>query len=166
MKTIFAMFDNYEDASAAVNRLLEGNVDEEEINAIAQAQVAKDRIDANLETVAVDVTDEVGRQTVYGLDAMLGRQQPVRISDVGNVYAAGSLATLLARTASVPDAADGTLKGALMDFNVAEEAAGAYRDGIRAGAFLIWVRSDDERASEAAAILQSQKGRRVTSLVG
>jgi len=71
MKTIFAMFDNYDDARTAVNRLLEGNVDEEEINAIAQAQVAKDRIDANLETVAVDVTDEVGRQTVYGLDAML-----------------------------------------------------------------------------------------------
>ncbi|HEX6383789.1 MAG TPA: hypothetical protein VF177_03885 [Anaerolineae bacterium] len=166
MQTVFAMFDNYEDARAAVNTLLARYFDEEEINAMAQVQIAKERIEANLETIDVEVTDEVGRKTVRGLDAMLGRQQPVQITDVGNVYAAGSLATLLARTASAPDAADGGLKGALMDFNVGEETAGTYRQGIRDGGFLVWVRTDDDRASKAASILRNQKGQRVITVGG
>lgn len=158
MKTIFAMFENYEDAKAAVDELLGREFDEREMNAIVLEEIAKDYMEVNLERVHVKVTEKVGEKTAVGLDHLLGTQQPVEIPGVGEVYATGELATVLSKTAAAPGAVAGSLKAALIDFGVREEVAKAYTVGIKDGGLLFWIRTSDERAPETINVLRDHEG--------
>jgi L-alanine-DL-glutamate epimerase-like enolase superfamily enzyme len=162
MRTIFACFQNYEDASAAVEELLQKHFEEGKMNAIVQDYVAKGHMDVNLSKVDVAVTDKIGEKTARGLDQLIGGEKGVYIPDVGTVYAAGDTATIVAETAAKPGAADGGLKGALVDFRVPEDLAETYRAGIKGGGVLFWIRADDDRGSEAAEILRSHKAEHVS----
>jgi hypothetical protein len=156
MKTIFGLFESYQEAQTITRELLDQNFPIEEMNVIIQEKVAKEDMQVSLEKANVAVTDEIGEQTLQGLDRLLGGQQPVTLPVLEDVYAAGKLATILAKTAAAPGAADGGLKAALIDFNVPEETAQAYSEGIEQGGLLFWLRTSDDRASEATNILNKQ----------
>ena len=158
MRTIFALFDNLENARAAVRELLAKGTDREAFNAILLEQVARDELDVNFRTVDVDVTDKVGAVTEFGLDRLLGGEQAVNIPRVGEVLAAGELATILAKTASDPDAAAGSLVRALEDFDVSKPLAKAYMEAIKAGSLLLFLRVEDEEVPEASAVLHANQG--------
>jgi hypothetical protein len=161
MKTIFALFQNYADADEAVDALLEEGFDEEQMNVVIREDTAKENLDLNLHQADVMKTDEVGEQTIHGLQQLLGGEQPVHVPDIGLVLAAGDLATLLSTGASASWAPDQALTAALEEFGVPANAAEAYREGINAGGVLTWVRVDDERAAAAAGALRGQNGQHV-----
>lgn len=163
MKSIFALFETYEDCEAAVDELLGQGFDDEEMNVVVDEEVAKTHLDVDLEAVDLKATDEYGEEA-EGLDIILGTEQPLAIYPLGDVYAAGQLATILAKTAAAPDT--GGFKGALVEFDVPEPVAGAYTEAVVEGAFLFWIRTGDERASEAAQILRVHNGAHVTSHAG
>jgi len=163
MRTVFSLFDAYEDCETAVDELLDEGFKEDEMNVIVDEEVAKTNLDVKLDRVDVKATEELGEEA-RGLDVLLGVEQPVAMPRVGDVYAAGKLATILAKTAAAPDT--GGLREALIDFDVSEPAAGAYEEAVSNGALLFWVRSSDERASEAASILRDHNGINVTSYAG
>jgi hypothetical protein len=146
MKTIFGLFERYEDARSTVDDLMEMGLSEGEIDVLVQAEVAKEGMDLNLEKARVRATDQVGQKQVRGLDAFLGTQLPVSIPVIGEVYAAGDLATMLAKTA-MPEG-EGSLEGALVDYGVQRDAARTYRTSVQEGGFLFLVRADDERAAQ------------------
>lgn len=166
MKTIFGLFGAYPDAQAAVNALLDEDFDEGEMNLIVQTEIAKDNMDVDLNRVKVEATAEIGRKTVTGLEAMLAGEQPVNLPDVGNVYAAGELATIMTSTAAMPGETDNGLESALVDFNVSKDAAEKYRAGVESGELLFFIRTDDERASQSAKIIEENGGGHIAGFAG
>lgn len=166
MKSIFALYDNYADADQAVNALLEEGFDEDQMNVLVREQIAKKNLDVGLHRVDVQKSDEVGRQTVRGLPALLGGEQPVPVPDIGGVLAAGDLATNTAQAASASWAPDTGLQKALMELSVPEDVAAAYRDGINEGGLLLWVRTADDQAPAAANALEMNNGKRVSDYSG
>jgi len=134
------------------------------MNVIALEDIAKDAMQIDLEKVKVKKTGQVGEKTVSGLDELLGGQQAVDVPDVGEVFASGSLATMLVRSASAPGAVEGGLAAALQDFNLPEDAAESYRSGIKEGSLLFFIRSQDENASDIVQIMRQSKGKIVADV--
>lgn len=157
MKTIFGLFDSYVEAENAVDALLAGDVERDDVNVLVQAETAKERMDVNLERASVDVTDEVDGERLKGLDNLLARQQPVPVGRFGGLYAAGELATMIVRTG----AQMGELATALQDFNVDRPAAQAFSDGVEHGQFLVWARVADDQAAEVTDAFRRYNGEHV-----
>jgi hypothetical protein len=163
MQSVFSLFEVYEDCEEAVDDLVEQGFDEEEINVIVDEEVAKTHLDVDLDRVDVKATDELGEEA-RGLDILLGVEQPVVLPGLDEVYAAGDVATVLAKTAASPDT--GGLVGALVEFGVSQPIANAYIEAIEDGGLLFWLRTSDDRASEAGEILREHNGLHVTSYAG
>ena len=158
MKTIFGFFDDYQQASQAIDKLLEKDFDLGEMNVIVLQSVAKNNMTGGLNRVKVEKTAEVDGVEVHGLERLLAGEQPVNISNLGQVYAGGDLATMLANTAS----ANAGFKTALDDFDVPGVAAEAYRQGIMDNGLLFFLRTEDQRAAQAAMLLR-EEARQVAS---
>ena len=165
MVTIFGLFERYDDARAAVEELLNRGFEQKKMNAMAQDHVAKAHMDVKWDKVKVDVTDRVGEKTICGLDELFGREEPVLIRDVGSIYAAGELATIMADAASRPEVSRGGLEEALIDFGVPRERAKVYITGMKQSGIVFWIRTSDERAPEAAGILLEHKAVNITSVM-
>ena len=163
MKTIFGLFENFEDAGRAINQLMEQHFDLWKMNIIVSQLVAKNSMDVDLNRVKVGKTDNIGEHYAHGIDWLLGGQQPVKLPDVGPVYAAGELATILVRAASAQGAVDDGLQSALEDFDVPEQVAGQYRTGIKEGGLLFFLRTDDQRAAQAVMLLRQHNASHVAN---
>ena len=161
MKTYFGLIKDYAEADAAVRALLEGGFDLDKINVVLLEIIAKNSMNVGLDQIKADKSEQFGQPGAHGLDGLLGGERAVTVPDVGRIYAAGELANLLTNTASIPGAANGGLKGALIDFNLSAEAAEYFLEGVKAGGLLFFIRTADERASDAAGILRAHKAERL-----
>jgi hypothetical protein len=159
VKTVFTLFEEFENAYEAVDRLQDEDFDSGQMNVIVLENIAKDAMEVDLEKVKVEKTGQVGEKSVTGLDELLGGQKAVDVPNIGDVYAAGSLATMLVRSASAPGAVEGGLEAALQDFNLTGEAAEGYRKGLEEGGLLFFIRSQDEKASDIVQLLRQNKGK-------
>ncbi len=162
MKTVFALFSNYQDAEEAVDRLLERGFDQEDMNIIAQESTVDNFIDANQRTAKVNKTGEVGQKTLFGLDQILAGRQAIPTSDVGKVRAAGDLASTMTRT-SVSPGSTLTFEGVLKDFGLKDVDAEAYRSGLRDGDLLFFIPADNERLAEVYNLMRQYKAKQVSS---
>src|SRR5690606_30761255 len=117
---------------------------------------------------AVDVqkSEELGGKTVHGLAALFGGEQPVHVGGSGDLLAGGELATLLATRASATNNGGDALQEALEEFGVPRDTATDFREGIVDGGVLLWVRTQDERATAAASALRAQNGQGVGAYSG
>lgn len=148
MKTIFGLFENVIDAHHAIHGLEDREMSTSDMNIIVQEETAKN----TLQDLGVDMNAVKWRtrdDSRGGLVTLLAGQQAIELPDAGEVYAAGQIATVLAKTASDPDAANGGLEAALRDFDVQHETAAAYRKGVDDGGALLFVRTSDEQAGAA-----------------
>jgi len=166
MKTYFGLIDEYDQGDAAVRELLESGFDLEKINVVLLESVAKNAMEGNLEQIKTKKSEEFGEPGTHGLDGLRGGEQAVQLPDAGPVYAAGELANLLTDTASVPGTTDGGLKAALTEFNLPRDAADFFVDGVKEGGLLFFIRTEDERANQAAGILRAHKAERVMTSAG
>ena len=164
MRTIFGMFIDAKDAKDTVQELLRAGFSEDDMNVIVEKSAAKNLI-SNLDFNRAKVrrSDEVDDQTLNGLDLLLSGQQAVQIPDVGEVYASGELATVLARTASVPGAVDDGLEAALDEFGIPDPVAEEFISAVNKGNVLFFIRTEDDRASKAASTLRAGNAKRVDS---
>lgn len=165
MQVIYALFDRYTDARAAVEELLDEGYEEREMNALVQAEVAKEYMELDLERVDVKVTDAVGERTAHGFDPFLAAQTPVSIPGLGKVYAAGDLATVLVKTAATHGAGSEGLRTALQDA-VPADAARVFAEGVSQGGVLFWIRTDEEQGAVVAQTLRRHHGKQVGDYVG
>lgn len=163
MKTYFGLIKDYYQGDAAVEALLQRGFEQDQINVVLLEHVAKNSMEAGLNSIKVDKSEEHGQPGMHGLDDLLGGEQAVTIPDVGRVYAAGQLANLLTNIAAMPGVADGGLKAALLEFNLSPDAAEFFMEGVRDGGLLFFIRTEDERAREAAEILRTHKAEQVTT---
>jgi len=163
METLFALFEEYEDAREALDELIDRGFPEGEMNVVVQEEIAKNYMEVSLEEVEVKATKEVGEKEIRGLDAMLGTERPIDVPGIGEVLGAGVLATAITKAAM---ASIGTFADALTDFDVDHETARAYEAGVENEGLLFWTRVSEDRAPEAGEVLQEQHGQRITSVAG
>jgi hypothetical protein len=95
-----------------------------------------------------------------GIFGLLLGTAAMLIPGIGPVVAIGPLAAALtgAITGGVTGAVVGGITAALVHTGVPEEAARFYEERLRAGGYLITVRTDDARVEEARRILESMGG--------
>jgi len=164
MKTIFALFDSYLDAHEAVEALLGQGFNEKEMNAVALQEAAKQNMDmmgVDLKQVNVDKSDKLGAKTVGGLTQLFGGEQPVHVSDTGDLLAGGELATMLVTQAAATGTAAAPLMNVLQEYGVPQDVAEAFRSGVNEGGVLFWIRTEDERAPVASNALKAENGKHV-----
>ena len=163
MKTVFALFDDFGKADGAITQLQEHDFALDNMNALMMDTVAETQMETNFAEVNVNVTDKVGASSdeLHGLARLVGGEQPVSVPGVGNVYAAGELATILTKSFSGPDST--SLQEALHQFGVPADTAASYTKGINNGHVLIWVRSADDKAANASNVFRNRGGKHVTN---
>jgi hypothetical protein len=162
MKTVIGMFRQVIDAQNAVHKLLDKGFKSEQMNIIVQENTAKQYLDVNRQEVKVEKTGSLGKKHLEGLDNLLGGVRAIVTPDAGRVFAAGAVASTLAKSAASMN--DGGLRGALNDFNVPKEIATSYRDNIANGGLLFWLRTDDSQTGTAVIIIEDNKAENVITI--
>ncbi len=166
MRTIFGLFADFAQAEKAVRELVIQGFDREEMNALLSKSTARNFMDVDQERIKAEkstILPDTGHGSLF--DRMLGGEKGVRTRDLGEVIAVGQLGNILSSTAATEDASGGGVKAALENFSVSPDAAEAYREGIRGGGILFFIRTSDERAGQAAQILTEHKGQRVANYI-
>lgn len=157
MKTIFGLFEDYQAAAQAVDSLLEAGFEYEELNVLVTRNTAENWSHNNGPVQEADSADSASV-----LDEMIDRRQGLVIPETGAAYAAGPLANLIARTA-IDSSGGGTgLEEALAAFNLNSSTARTYHTGLHAGGLLVFIRTEDERAAEAATLLRERKAKEIS----
>lgn len=158
MKTVTGLFDNYDDASNAVNELEETGVPQSDISIVANN--SSDWYDDDRSEVAEDAAGGAGIGAVVGgAGGLLTGLGIMAIPGVGPVVAAGWLAATAAGAlagAAVGGAAGGIV-GALTDSGVSESDAHVYAEGVRRGGTLVTAKVDDELVASAEQILSQSR---------
>ena len=158
-KTVSALYDSYDAASAAVNALEAAGITHSDISI-----VANNSDNWHKSHDVSEAADDAGKgagigAAVGGVGGLLTGLGLMAIPGVGPVVAAGWLAATAvgaAAGAAVGGAAGGIV-GALTDAGVPENDAHVYAEGVRRGGTLVTAQVDDARASEAQSILQRHK---------
>src|SRR4029453_7596215 len=156
MRTITALFDDYDDAVEAVRRLKQAGITDADISLVSGSEKhrASTRSDADDDTVS-----DAGKGAAIGgalgggagLVAGLGM---LAIPGLGPVVAAGWLASTLVGAGA--GAATGGGVGALGGGGVDGADAHTSAEGIRRGGTLVTVRAEEAQADRVIAILDDE----------
>ncbi|MBE7201570.1 MAG: hypothetical protein INR70_27715 [Parafilimonas terrae] len=165
-QTITALYDRYEDASAAVGEIEGSGIPHGDVSLVSNnendrhAGVVGGGTAETRERTKDSAKDGTGAGATLGTVAggaagLLAGLGLIAIPGIGPVVAAGWLVATL--TGAGIGAAAGGLAGALTGAGVSEGDAHAYGEGVRRGGTLVTVRVDPARAALAptvAAILE------------
>ncbi|KMO32706.1 hypothetical protein VQ02_22920 [Methylobacterium variabile] len=162
-RTITALFDSYDDASAAVRKVEAAGVPHADISIVANNQ--DERYSSHVGTGRDGTTSETAHDASNGAGAgaslgtvlgggagLLTGLGLLAIPGVGPVVAAGWLVATL--TGAGVGAAAGGLIGSLTGAGLSEEHAHSYAEGVRRGGTLVTVRADDAHADRVYSILK------------
>jgi hypothetical protein len=141
MRTVSALFDTYDEVTAAAERLADMGVPSSEIAVISQSRDAMTKI-----TEGAGIGAAIGG--VGGLLAGLGM---FAIPGLGSVLGVGWLIPLLIGAAAGGVA--GGIIGSLTNAGIDESDAHVYAEGVRRGGTLVVARVHDDEAVRANAIL-------------
>jgi hypothetical protein len=158
-KTMSALYDTYDAASAAVSALEATGIPESEISMVANNSDNWHQGDRPGNAADGAGTGAGVGAAVGGVGGLLTGLGIMAIPGVGPVVAAGWLvATAVGAAAGAAvGGATGGLIASLTAAGVPEDDANLYAEGVRRGGTLVTARVDDARASEAQSILQRQK---------
>jgi len=149
MKTIIGLFDNREEALAAVQELHARGITSADISIVSRHDQG---------WYADDSQPEAGAETGAGLGALVGGVSGLlaglgllTIPGIGPVVAAGWFLSTFAgaATGAILGGATGSLIGALMEHGVEEDDAHVYIEGLRRGGTLVTARVDEARITAA-----------------
>jgi len=166
-KTVSGLFDDYDDALTATNKLQMLDISREDISLVANNSDERyGRHDGTTATtadgseVAADAAGGAGIGAVLGGGAgVLAGLGLLAIPGIGPVVAAGWLAStaLGAAAGAVAGGAAGGIVGAMTNDGVPEKEAHVYAEGVRRGGTLVSARVPDDRVMEAQAILDEHR---------
>jgi hypothetical protein len=160
-QTLTALFDRYDEATAAVARLEAAGIPHADVSIVSKESpdhhagvTARHGDHADAKDAAADGTGAgatVGT-VLGGAAGLLTGLGLLAIPGVGPVVAAGWLVATL--TGAGIGAAAGGLIGGLTGAGVGEADAHTYDEGIRRGGTLVTVRADETRSTVVADILE------------
>src|SRR6476646_2749101 len=150
---ISAMFDDYQAASKAVQRLKAAGIPSDDISIVGGNQEMRSGsapLSRDDESSAAGTGAATGA-VVGGGAGLLAGLGLLAIPGLGPVVAAGWLASTLAG-AAVGTAAGGLI-GGLTEWGMSAEEAHGYAEGVRRGGTLVTARVDDAQIDTAVQIL-------------
>ena len=150
-RTVSKLYDSYSQAQRAVEALESAGFTPSEVSLVSRYR-DEDALADDASGAATGATAGAVAGGTAGLLAALGA---IAIPGIGPLVAAGVLATTLAGAAG--GGVVGGILGALTDYGVSEQDAHVYSEALRRGGSLVTVRTDDARAAQADAILNSQR---------
>jgi len=166
-KTVSGLFDDYDDALTATNKLQALGISRQDVSLVANN--SDDWYEKrNSTTTTTADGSEVGKDAAggAGIGAVLGGAGGalaglglLAIPGIGPVVAAGWLASTALGVAAgaVAGGAAGGIVGALTSDGVPEKEAHVYAEGVRRGGTLVSARVPDDRVAEAQAILDEHR---------
>ncbi|MCX6048136.1 MAG: hypothetical protein NT075_23805 [Chloroflexi bacterium] len=156
-KTITALFDDKGVARGAVNELIDGGFDPNQISLVAQSDGDQTVTSANnLHTSATTETKAIVHDAgigaiVGGAGGLILGLAALAIPGIGPIVAAGPIAAALAGLGV--GAATGGLVGAMEDLGLSYEQLEYYAEGVRRGNTLVTVHTDEANFEKAQEIL-------------
>jgi len=153
VKTVVALYDDYEEAQRAVEDLVKAGIDRSSISIVAGDS---EGMNASRLTPKGDGSDTGAEGAATGAllggigGAILGITA-LAIPGIGPVVAAGPLIAGL--VGAGVGAAVGGLVGALVDAGLPQENAGYYAEGVRRGGTLVSVEAEDNEVDRIIDIL-------------
>ncbi len=157
-KTVVGVFRSINHAEAVVRELQNRGFGRGNISLITRDTRQAEEV--GRETGLEDVTE--GMAAGAGVGAVLGGAAgllvglgALAIPGVGPIVAAGPIAAALGGAGL--GAATGGIAGALVDLGIPDKDAELYLEGVRRGGTLVSVRCEDQRAMEAADIMEGHE---------
>ncbi len=161
MKTIAAFFDHPEDADAVIEELNFRGIDKNQISVIAHERAVPPRsVSAPAAPVEKAMTLGVtGGAALGGLGGFLIGAGALAIPGIGPVLAAGTLAAALTGGAVGTGVGmlTGGLAGALVGWELSEDEARLYAEGVRQGGILLAVQVHEEAVPQIRAVLHDAR---------
>ncbi len=162
MRIIFCLYLEIDLAKKAIDKLLEASFPEEEMNCIVQESMAKEYLKIQAHNISYLKGSDAEHEKIRGLRRLFGGQQAVNTTDAGRIYAAGTTATTMAGAASIMP--NGGLIMIMKEFDLPEETAQKYIDGLIRGGILFWVRTEEKRTGEAISIMEHYLARKIFTI--
>lgn len=159
-KTVSALYDNYDDAAAAVAALEDAGIPASDISLVSNNVDNHYRTGPEKETAVDIAADGAGAGSLIGGGAgLLAGLGVIAIPGIGPVVAAGWLAATAvgAAAGAIAGAIGGGIVGSLTRAGVSEEDAHFYAEGVRRGGSLVSARVADDRAVTAEEILHAHE---------
>jgi len=153
VKTVVALYDDFEAARRAVEDLVKADIERASISLVAGDPERTVSTQLNPNDKAGDASAE-GAATgavLGGIGGAILGIGALAIPGIGPVVAAGPLIAGL--VGAGVGAAVGGLVGALVDAGLPEEHAGYYAEGVRRGGTLVSVEADDDEVDRVIDIL-------------
>jgi hypothetical protein len=157
-KTITRLFDNYSDATAAVNALEALGIRHDDISIVANNAHGQHAVGGINEDGDVSRGTSTGA-ALGGAGGLLAGLGLLAIPGLGPIVAAGWLAATAAGAAigAIGGAATGGLVGALKNAGHTDEEANVYSEGVRRGGTLVSAKVPDDQIAAAEAALDRNK---------
>jgi hypothetical protein len=159
MRTVTGLYDNYDDARAAVKALESAGVPSDDISIVTNKANGTD-VEGQGNRAAEGAGTGAGLGALAGgAGGLLTGLGLLAIPGVGPVVAAGWLAATAAGAAAgaVAGGAVGGIVGAMVSAGVPEEEANFYAESIRRGGSVVTAKVEEGRVAEAQMILDSSR---------
>lgn len=160
MKTIAGLFENEQNADAAIRELQHGGFDRNRFGVITRNRVTQkvDREEVIQEGTiqAESKLGPAGGAAVGGITGLLFGLGALLIPGIGPVVAAGTITASLGAVAGAAGlgAAAGGLLGALTSQGITEEDADFYAEGVKRGGVLVFVEAEEEHVPLVKEVMQ------------
>lgn len=160
MKTIAGLFENEQNADAAIRELQRDGFDRNHFGVITRNRVTQkvDREEMIQEGTiqAESKLGPAGGAAIGGITGLLFGLGALLIPGIGPVVAAGTIAASLGAVAGAAGlgAAAGGLLGALTSQGITEEDANFYAEGVKRGGVLVFVEAEEEHAPLVKEVMQ------------
>jgi hypothetical protein len=168
-RTVTRLFDRREDAERAVDELERMGLGHDEVSLVARNYEDREGKSFGDDSRRGDDPEEPGKSAARGAATggligggagLLAGLGLLAIPGIGPLVGAGWLVSTLggAAAGAAGGGAAGGIVGALKDAGHSEEEADVYAEGVRRGATLVTVRTDENRVSEVERVLAHYDG--------
>jgi hypothetical protein len=157
MKSVICLFTNIDKARLAAETLILSGFSLEQMNIIVQEPIAKNKL--FISDHSLNLQENKEKYPLTGLERLLGGRQSIQTPDAGPVLCVGPEAINTVKAAlSKPDQG---LKFALSEFHLSGANAEYFRNGVKEGGLLLWIRTDDLKAGEVVKAMEYRNGIRI-----
>jgi len=165
LRTVFALFESYEDARGCVDDLLAAGIGEKHINVLVDAAAGESylRLIRGMKPSREpdSKSPELGGRSLYGLDSLLAGERPVNVPDAGRLIAGGDMATIVVKAAP---GVESSLQTSLRELRLGQAAVESYLTGLRHGSILLWARVPSHQSGTVGSAFERWHGTRMVGV--
>src|SRR5947209_4285432 len=159
MATVVGLFDNRDNAQAAIEQLRNGGIESNKIGVAMRSREETQEVTADTGVAGGAATGAIGGGALGAIAGLLVGMSTLAIPGIGPIVAGGWLASTL--IGAGVGAAAGGLVGALVDVGIPEEEARMYQTGVERGGVRVTAQVAEEQATWARDVMNKKGARDV-----